>query len=200
MSLDRVRCAAIIAAAIRPHVHSVVLQLKAASCLRDHADRRRCKAPAVNCVARLQRGLLEKTSQITATTDAGACQFPHRRLACPPGGPCDRGGLLRATLVVVAGGDQRALCQRRSWSAGQDVLCRHRPAALLDLDRLGRPVDHCPVGDGGRVCVSRMEGLPARSCRGHASRQTLMAGHAHRPSRRVLARPPSRDLTRHGCA
>ncbi|CAD0310392.1 hypothetical protein CFBP7900_07510 [Xanthomonas hortorum pv. carotae] len=34
MSLDRVRCAAIITAATRLHVHSVVLQLKAASCLR----------------------------------------------------------------------------------------------------------------------------------------------------------------------
>lgn len=182
MSLDRVRCAAIIAAATRLHVHSVVLQLKAASYLRDHADRRRCKVPAVNCVARLQRGLLEKTSQITTTTDAGTCQFPHRRLACPRGGPRDRGGLLRAAMGVAAGGNQRALCQRRSWSAGQDVLCRDRPAALLDLDRLGWPVDHCTVGGGRCVCLSRMEGLPARSCQCHAARQTLMAGHAHRPS------------------
>jgi len=28
----------------------------------------------------------------------------------------------------------------------------------------------------------------------------LVKYHAHRPSRRVLARPPSRDLTRHGCS
>ncbi|NIJ83851.1 hypothetical protein FHY35_000806 [Xanthomonas arboricola] len=58
----------------------------------------------------------------------------------------------------------------------------------------------CPARVGGQGPCSKPTASRAR--REHLTRKSvgcLIENHTHRPSRQVLARPPSRDLTRHGC-
>ncbi len=57
----------------------------------------------------------------------------------------------------------------------------------------------CPARVGGQGPCSKPTASRAR--REHLTRKSvscLIENHTHRPSRQVLARPPSRDLTRHG--
>ncbi|NJC43044.1 Hypothetical Protein LMG19145_03699 [Xanthomonas arboricola pv. fragariae] len=56
----------------------------------------------------------------------------------------------------------------------------------------------CPAMVDGQGPCSQLTASRAR--RGHRTGFRLLCrNHAHRPSRLVLVRPPSRDLTRHGC-
>ncbi|CAD0351629.1 hypothetical protein CFBP7900_24400 [Xanthomonas hortorum pv. carotae] len=90
----------------------------------------------------------------------------------------------------------------------------HRPSRLAlarppsrDLTRHGCRVRAytdvlaaCPAMVGGQGPCSKPPALRARSP--HRTGQfagSFIQSHAHRPFRLVLARPPSRDLMRHGC-
>ncbi|CAD0347050.1 hypothetical protein CFBP498_32260 [Xanthomonas hortorum pv. vitians] len=79
-------------------------------------------------------------------------------------------------------------------SPGQ-ILSRSR-ARCPHRSRDTPQVRPCRLG-GGIHAATR-----SRNRRGHRTRKIVgrvVESHAHRPSPLVLARPPSRDLTRHGC-
>ncbi|PPT59132.1 hypothetical protein XarbCFBP8130_20625, partial [Xanthomonas arboricola] len=53
--------------------------------------------------------------------------------------------------------------------------------------------------DGGRARAPQQTQPPGRGEDTAPVAGGSVENHARRPSRRVLVRPPSRDLTRHGC-
>ncbi|NJC50205.1 UNVERIFIED_ORG: hypothetical protein GGR78_003507 [Xanthomonas campestris] len=127
----------------------------------------------------------------------------------------------RTCGVSREGGWARTLQQTQPRGRGEDTAPvagsfveshAHRPSRLVlarspsrDLTRHECRVSAyrdvlaaCPAMVGGQGPCSKL--TAARTRRGHRTGCMLFVeNHANRPSRRVLARPPSRDLTRHGC-
>ncbi|CAD7719918.1 hypothetical protein LMG31884_31120 [Xanthomonas hydrangeae] len=84
------------------------------------------------------------------------------------------------------------VCSQRSRSNAAWVERARCPHRSRDTPQ----VHPCRLG-GGIHAATRSRKRRGRRTRKVAGR--FVESHAHRPSRLVLARPPSRDLTRHGC-
>ncbi|MFS8488910.1 hypothetical protein EIP98_07145 [Xanthomonas campestris pv. raphani] len=104
--------------------------------------------------------------------------------------PAHRRGTLRGYKDVLAA------CPR--WWAGKGPCSKLTASRARCPHRLRDTPSTRPWGLGGGIHAATR----SRDRRGHRTRQfagCFTENHACRPSRQVLARSPSRDLTRHGC-